>query len=108
MEIKESHTQRGFAIIQFEDCYDVPCSIQKSSLCSEEAILFGIDDPHPRVLASQAHMVGVETKESCGWVNYPIPEQVLISTRMHLTQSQVQALLPILLHFADTGELPNA
>lgn len=31
----------------------------------------------------------------------------MLSTRMHLNQEQVKQLLPILQHFADTGELPQ-
>jgi len=107
MEIKNSTTQRGFSHADFKDHYGLPCSIQKSSLATKDAIWFGVDDPQPKVLACQAGSVGVETNETCGWVDYPIPKEVLINTRMHLTQDQVKELLPILQHFADTGELPT-
>ena len=49
--------------------------------------------------------VGVETEETTGWVEYPIPEGVSIYTRMHLDQKQVKELLPYLMRFAETGEL---
>ncbi|EES51170.1 hypothetical protein NE172_01985 [Clostridium botulinum] len=43
--------------------------------------------------------------EGTGWVAYPIPEDVLLSTRMHLTRGQVKELIPILQKFVDTGEI---
>mgnify|MGYP006958843775 CR=1 FL=1 len=36
---------------------------------------------------------------------YEIPKEVLLTTRMHLTQKQVKDLIPILQKFVDTGEL---
>lgn len=105
MEIKKSKTNRHFNIMEFEDRYGHKCSIQESSLAEEAAIWFGVDDPQPKVLAREAHTVGVKTEETTGWVEYPIPESVLLHTRMHLTQDQVQKLLPILQRFAKTGQL---
>lgn len=107
MNLTFGNTNRGFDIITFTDRYDSPCSIQKSSLATEDAIWFGIDDPEPRIMASQAKQYGIQTEETTGWIPYPIPQDVLLSTRMHLTQDQVKALLPILQHFAETGELPE-
>lgn len=40
-----------------------------------------------------------------GWVKYPIPEDVSLHTRMHLTRTGVEKLLPVLQKFVDTGEL---
>ncbi|MNH47331.1 hypothetical protein D3C79_1105140 [compost metagenome] len=56
-------------------------------------------------MASHAAAFGVKTKETVGWVPYPIPDQVLLTTRMHLSREQVAALLPILQRFATTGEV---
>ena len=91
--LKKNKTNRGFGIFTFRDRYGVKCSLQDSSLASEPAIWFGINDPEPKIL-----------KPGTGWVPFEIPEDVLMSTRMHLTQEQVKALLPILTHFAETGE----
>lgn len=102
--MKESTTNRGFDIVEFEDLYGAKCSLQKSSLATEDAIWLGIDDPTPKIMASQAASVGVATKETTGWVPYPIPKEVLINTRMHLTQLQVAELLPYLIRFVQTGE----
>lgn len=86
-------TERGFAIARFEDRYQKKCSIQKSSIAFEDCIWLGVDDPKPEIL-----------KEG-GWVAYKIPKEVSIKTRMHLTQDNVRALLPLLIEFARNGDL---
>ena len=103
MEVHQ--TSRGFSLYEFTDRYGAQCSLQKSSIATEACIWFGVDDGEPRIMASQAAQHGVETMETTGWVDYPLPDEVLISTRMHLTQDQVRELLPILQLFVDTGEL---
>lgn len=101
-------TDRGFLVLRFTDRYGVSCSLQQSSLATESAVWFGPDKAEPRVLASQAAVLGVQTTENTGWVPYPIPETVQMNTRMHLTRKQVAELLPHLQRFVDTGELqPN-
>lgn len=105
MKIKQTKTERGFALNEFTDRYGAKCSIQKSSLATEDAIWLGIDDPDPQIMASKAASFGVKTNETTGWVPYPIPEEVSINTRMHLTQAQVKKLLPILQKFVETGEI---
>lgn len=106
MDLAFSTTQRGFAQANFLTGDGVACSIQKSSVMGTDAIWLGVDDPDPKVLATKAASVGVTTSETTGWVPYPIPDEVLISTRMHLTRDEVKALLPLLQHFAETGEVP--
>ena len=105
--MKTDYTQRGFAKIDFQDRYKQPCSIQKSSLATEDAIWFGVDDVDPQIMEFDAHRMGIPTPATVGWIPFAIPEEVLLSTRMHLTQDQVKELLPILQHFAEHGELPN-
>jgi hypothetical protein len=80
---------RGMACFLFNDMYGQRCSLQQSSLASEGAIWFGIDSTGP-------HMEGPGGSRN---------EQV--SARMHLTQTQMQRLLPFLQHFAKTGDLPR-
>lgn len=70
-----TRTERGFAIGTFIDRYGDVCSIQKSSLATEDAIWLGI------------HEVKGEP------------------ARMHLTQSHVADLLPHLQRFVSSGEL---
>jgi len=74
-------TDRGFARGEFKDHYNNSCSIQKSSLASEDCIWLGADD--------------ITTAHGCGPLN----------TRMHLTRQMVADLLPFLQWFVDTGEL---
>lgn len=105
--MKTEYNQRGFAHIDFKDRYGLKCSIQKSSLAFEDAIWLGVDDAEPRIMAADAARYGLDEGDGTGWVKFPIPEAVLLSTRMHLTQEQVIALLPVLTHFAETGELPH-
>ncbi len=99
--IEKKKTERGFQYYQFADRNGHKCSLQLSSLATESAVWFGIDDAEPQIMASK-------TKEGGnGWVKYDIPKDVLLNTRMHLTQEQVKTLLPILAHFAKTGEYPK-
>lgn len=105
--LKHSKTERGFSLIEFKDRYGVACSIQKSSLATEDAIWFGCDDANPQVLASDASSLGVETTATTGWVPYPISDKVLLTTSMHLTREQVCELLPVLNYFAITGSVAD-
>ena len=99
MEVARTTTQRGFDVSSFTDRYGAECSIQKSSLATEEAIWFGVNNPTPMILASSVIDGGT------GWAKYPIHDDVTITTRMHLTRERVAALLPILQRFVDTGEI---
>ena len=92
--MQKTKTHRGLALIKFKDNYGVSCRLQKSSLATDHAVWFGVDDPEPKI-----------SIPGCGWVPYPIPEEVSIRTRMHLTQKQVKKLIPILQKFCKTGEL---
>ena len=105
MKITKSKTSRGFSLRKFTDRSGLECTLQESSLATESAIWLGVHDPQPKIMASHAAAFGVKTAETTGWVAYPIPSEVLISTRMHLTQRQVKKLLPILQKFVETGEL---
>lgn len=103
--LKVKHTQRGFAIVSFKDCYGHSCSMQKSSSAERDCIWLGIDDAEPKIMASQARQYGVETTEREGWVPFPVPNVVSMTTRMHLTRKDVKKLMPLLQRFVDTGEL---
>lgn len=103
--MKRTKTARGFDLIKFTDRYGAKCSIQKSSLASEHAIWLGVDDAEPKVMASKASQFNINTDETSGWIPYPIPEDVLLTTRMHLTINEVRKLIPILQKFVETGEI---
>jgi len=104
--MKRSRTARGFALIEFTDDYGAQCSLQMSSSAIEPKVWFGVSEAAPKIMASEAATYGVQTTETCGWVDFPIPDAVELSTRMHLTRQQVADLLPALQHFVETGELP--
>lgn len=103
--MRKTKTNRGFAVREFIDLYGAKCSIQKSSLATDDAIWLGVDNADPKIMASQAKSFGVETQETTGWVSYPVPDEVLMTTRMHLNRKQVAKLLPVLQKFVDTGEI---
>ena len=109
MKIELSKTQRGFANGKFVDRYGKQCSIQKSSIATEDCIWLGIDDAEPQIMSSDAIRMGLKertgTEADWGWTPFFIPPEVSLNTRMHLTQEQVKALLPILQKFVETGEI---
>lgn len=114
MKLKYGFTQRRFPHVTFTDRYGAECSIQLSSLATDDAIWLGVDDADPKIMARDAHRMKLDhllpesgPERLNGWVTYPLPEEVLLTTRMHLTKEQVKALLPILQRFAETGEFPS-
>ena len=92
--MKKMETHRGFTLYEFKDRYGASCSLQKSSIATEDCIWLGVDDPDPRKL--------IKNK---GWQSVKIDEDILLTTRMHLSIEQVKALLPILNEFVEKGEI---
>jgi hypothetical protein len=86
-----NRTSRGFVHADFTDRYGEACSIQDSSLATEDAIWLGIDHINGREMSS---VVGID------------PER--IPARMHLTREMVAELLPLLQRFVDTGSIAAA
>jgi hypothetical protein len=115
-------TGRGFDTVTFHDEYGHECSIQESSRAVFENddgtvndplgwIWLGIDDAKPQIMKSVAKKMGMELPpgEVSGWMPYPIPEDVLLTTRMHLNETQVRGLITRLTLWLKTGSLtPNA
>jgi len=91
---EDLRTSRGFAKTTFADQHGVECSLQKSSVATEDCIWLGCNDANPRVLIQGA-----------GWVPWPMPKEYVADTRMHLTREQAAFLAERLQRFADTGEL---
>jgi hypothetical protein len=108
-KIKIKRNGRNFETGKFIDRYGYECSIQKSSLATEDCIWLGIDDAKPQIRSSDAIRMGLRQRtfdeNDNGWVKFEIPKEVLLSTRMHLTRKQVKELLPLLQKFVETGEL---
>lgn len=90
MEIKK--TSRGFCYGDFTDLNNDECSIQESSLATQPAIWLGINDANPQILVPNE-----------GWKFYPIPEDVLLSTRMHLSVPLAKMLIRELQYFVEHG-----
>jgi hypothetical protein len=101
----KTKTKRGFPLVEFEDFYGAKCSLQKSSLATEECIWFGVNDAEPKIMASHAEKLGIKTKKLTGWIEYPIHEDVNLNTRMHLSREQAKNLLPHLMRFIAIGEI---
>ena len=92
-------TQRGFTLGKFKDRYGNTCSIQKSSLATEDCIWLGIDNP--KLTIFEDHNKGK-------YLVTEMPSNFDVDSRMHLTQDQVRELLPLLpllQKFVETGDL---
>lgn len=92
-------TERGFKYIEFKDYYDNLCSIQESSLATKKCIWLGLNDVKPKIMASNLR------RNLTGWVDFPIPDNAQINSRMHLTQEQAKDLIEVLQKFVNTGRL---
>jgi len=77
--LKFDTTDRGFAVAEFVDLYGSQCSLQKSSLATDDAIWLGVDKH--------------------------FKPDVSTNVRMHLSRAQVRQLLPVLQRFVDTGNV---
>ncbi len=64
-----------------------------------------VSGARPRVsyTDNQGNAHTIETKETTGWIPYPIPDDVLLTTRMHLSLEQVKELIPFLQAWVDNG-----
>ena len=97
-------TIRGFELIKFQDSYGAKCSLQKSSSAEVDKIWLGIDEPEIKVMTTKqgwqdinlAHLIGVPEKD------------LLVSSRMHLSQDDVKKILPALIHFAEFGDVAES
>ena len=124
LEIKMDKTNRGFAVGEFVDKYGVKCSVQKSSLASEDTIWLGCDDANPKCSVQKSSLASEDTiwlgcddanpkilayhingGVANGWVEYKVHPEASFTTRMHLTVEMAAALIPILQKFVDTGEI---
>lgn len=102
MNIENSKTIRGFRVDTFVDANGVRCSLQESSAAADEGLVWlGCDE------------IGLKRFEPYkGWTDVALEQNAphgvchVANTCMHLSQSQVAALLPALTHFAETGSLP--
>lgn len=101
--MKTKKTQRGFSYNNFKDNNNNECSVQKSSLATEDCIWLGCDNIGLKKFIPYKGWEDVNTDgdKGPGGISY------VANNRMHLNQEQVKQLLPILQNFVDTGELPE-
>lgn len=110
-------TRNGFPEVAFRDSYEVPCRLSASTVIFDypdalqrpgtSAVWLGVAEVKARVMAKHAMEVGVLTKETTGWVDYPLPEQVLVSGSMHLNREHVAGLVARLQEWLDKGEFSD-
>ena len=113
--VELGETCSGFDQVHFVDAYDDACSVECSTAIGDRDedrnnpgssfLWLGLDSTNPLVKASDARSVGVETTKTVGWVPYPIPDEVLLNTRMHLSRKHVAKLIGIMQHWLDHGNL---
>lgn len=104
------HTSRGFEIIRFKTVGGEKAELQQSSICTDliheegsSALWLGLHSANPQVMARRAQALGVQTDQTTGWVPFPIPSDVLLSTRMHLDRDTVANLIIRLKAWLETG-----
>lgn len=91
-------TGRGFRFYEFKDRNGYLCTLQKSSVATEDCIWLGLESASPQKLV-----------RGKGWIDATemVPAEVEFNTRMHLTREQAKVLAKQLEYFAGTGELPR-
>lgn len=103
-------TARGFTLVKFEDDYGAKCSLQESSAVAPHVWL-GISKPEIIIQYKDAIAHGMQLQKKypetneCGWCDYPIPEEALVASRMHLSKQQAKWLAKRLNFFARHGYL---
>ena len=110
-----TRTIRGFQRAEFPDANGHQCSVQASSVIDDTErgyenpgssyLWIGPDEAEPRIMASQAASFGVTTAETTGLVPFPVPDEVFMTTRMHLSRDHVAELIVVLKRWLDTGSL---
>lgn len=103
--MEKKKTERGFGYYEFEDTNGTKCTLQESSSAMEPKIWLGPSEANPQIMASDAKKMGIEVTANTGWVPYPVPDEVLMTTRMHLNQEQAKELIKRLEYFVETGYL---
>lgn len=97
-------TNRGFGLYRFQARRGESCSLQKSSLATEDCIWLGHDNMDMRVFIPYAPQAWHPISEDELKQRFNA-QDVLTNTRMELTREQVKDLIPILQKFVDTGDI---
>jgi hypothetical protein len=114
LDFVNTKTVNGFDNVLFKDFYDAKCSLQISSIATDDCIWLGIDDANPQIMTKDAIKFGLISEEEsphncygepCGWIPFRIPKEVFCTTRMHLNKEQCFQLAQKLLQFAYSGKI---
>jgi hypothetical protein len=112
-------TNRGFGLIEFNDRNGEGCSLQESSIATEDCIWLGVHDPDVKTfLPRNGAPEGAPQKHwppGDAWKEHTEAEVIAamrpgaeywnIHSRMHLNREQVAMLLPHLQRYVETGFL---
>ncbi len=104
--MKVGKTSRGFGLGEFKDAKGNECSIQDSSLATQGAIWFGVQDVNPQ-------RMGENGLEPVPPPELPIPiagmpgflHDILFNTRMHLSESGTKSLIRTFEKFLSEGKV---
>lgn len=94
MTVELSRTSRGFGKGKFTDAVGVACSIQDSSLATEAAIWFGVEEANPQRWEGDKLAPVEPPVKPIPISRYPgATHDILYNTRMHLTIRHVKTLI---------------
>ncbi|MCP4177224.1 MAG: hypothetical protein GY756_05610 [bacterium] len=112
MELK---TQRGFKYLEFKDRNNEKCTLQCSSAIGETEeewnkpgssfLWLGLESANPQIRVSDCEKNGIIKTKNSGWQKYVIPDDVLLTTRMHLDKQNVKDLIEKMQHWLENGTL---
>lgn len=95
-EYNQQMNSRRPMSITFQDVTGEECVIEESSSDKTPMLWLGIKNVQPRI----------EIKGK-GFVDYPLPEEVLVFGSMLLNQEQAKMLIPLLQKFVEHGKLES-
>jgi hypothetical protein len=101
--MKKEVTPRGFGFYSFVDYNGTECTVQESSLATDECIWIGANKLEIKEFVPG--QVGWHERPEFDEGRVPDGRAYIGNNRMHLTREQVAELLPILQKFVETGEL---
>lgn len=94
MDMKTNKSLRGFRV-STTDANGKECIVQESSSV-DPRLWIGLVSAAPQIMCRDAGKVELEPEAAYGWQTYPIPEEVFLSTRMHLDEDGVRGLIKML------------
>lgn len=105
-------TERGFEVNHFKDTYGFDCSIQDSSLATDDRIWLGVHNAPIKIMKKDIadwRMCDIIPDDGMtneyGWCTVKLPVTALVESRMHLNRKQARELAEELLYFADNGHI---